>query len=87
MFKNGVKQQVVMDNYLPCVGDKPCFANAKGKELWVMILEKAWAKVHGNYSRIEIGNSFEPLRDLTGAPSFIIDINQEDLETDLLMWD
>jgi calpain-15 len=25
------------------------FSRAKGPELWVLILEKAWAKINGNY--------------------------------------
>ena len=34
-----------------------------------MILEKAWAKVHGSYSSIEAGLTTECLHDLTGAPT------------------
>ena len=33
-----------------------------------MILEKAWAKVHGGYLNIDSGSTREALRDLTGAP-------------------
>jgi hypothetical protein len=38
--------------------------------VWVAIIEKAWAKLHGGYHRIEFLNPNETLRDLTGAPSF-----------------
>jgi len=34
-----------------------------------MILEKAWAKIHGNYAAIESGLTTECLHDLTGAPT------------------
>jgi hypothetical protein len=36
----------------------------------VAIVEKAWAKLHGGYHRIENLNPTETLRDLTGAPTF-----------------
>jgi hypothetical protein len=32
-------------------------------------MEKAWAKLHGNYAKIDGGFAREPLHDLTGAPS------------------
>lgn len=37
-----------------------------------MLLEKAWAKLFGNYERIEAGIPREVLRALTGAPTKII---------------
>jgi len=36
----------------------------------VSILEKAWAKLHGDYVRIIGGLSHDTFRDLTGAPAF-----------------
>ena len=32
-------------------------------------MEKAWAKLHGNFAKIDGALSREPLHDLTGAPS------------------
>ena len=40
----------------------------------LLILEKAWDKIHGSYERIEAGLDHNVMRDLTGAPSFDIDI-------------
>lgn len=34
------------------------------------MMEKAWAKVHGTYERIEAGQCSDAMRDLTGAPSY-----------------
>lgn len=43
-----------------------------------MLLEKAYAKVYGAYSKIEYGMSGHALRDLTGAPYFYKIRNQDD---------
>jgi calpain-15 len=59
---------VVVDDFFPSYNGKPAFSRANGFELWVLILEKAYAKVFGSYERIEGGFAEESLRDLTGAP-------------------
>ena len=35
-----------------------------------VVLEKAWAKIHGSYERIEAGQAHLTMRDLTGAPAY-----------------
>ena len=71
MFKNGERQTILIDDHFPCDADgEPCFSKANGNELWVMILEKAWAKIHGSYERIIGGQAHLTFRDLTGAPSY-----------------
>ena len=50
--KNGVKSMVVIDDFIPCKNGEPIFSKANGNELWVILLEKAWAKLHGSYERI-----------------------------------
>ena len=52
--------------------------------MWVLILEKVWAKLHGSYERIEAGHSHNVMTDLTGAPAFDLDI--EETGEDIL-WD
>lgn len=76
MKKNGEAKEVVIDDYFPCQDGEPCFSKANGNELWVLILEKAWAKLHGCYERIEAGHAHNVMTDLTGAPSFDIDIEE-----------
>ena len=58
-----------MDDLVPCMkySKKPAFNRNKSGEMWVILLEKAWAKVHGGYMNIAAGLTREALRDLTGA--------------------
>ena len=51
---HGVLREVVVDDYIPVTPQNtPLFAKpAGGHEVWVMILEKAWAKLHGSYGAI-----------------------------------
>jgi hypothetical protein len=77
LMKNGIMQYIVMDSYIPCLNGRPCFTSANGPKLWVIILEKAWAKLHGSYARITHGDFADVMRDLTGAPSFVINTAKE----------
>lgn len=74
--------KVVLDDFIPCTFDGfPAFTQNKGPELWVIFLEKAWAKVHGSYERIVAGIVHQTMRDLTGAPSYEYLIN-DNISTD-----
>lgn len=56
LFINGNETPVVVDDYLPVNSrGNPCFATCRDGELWVSLLEKAWAKLHGTYARTEGG--------------------------------
>ena len=81
MTKNGRPVHIVLDDFVPCKDHRPCFSSANGNELWVLLLEKAWAKLHGSYDRIISGQAHETMRDLTGAPAFeyIIADHAEDI--------
>jgi hypothetical protein len=57
-----------IDDYIP-VGAKsgqPVFSSPKGNELWVMLMEKAIAKLNGSYSNIEGGYPLYAMRAITG---------------------
>lgn len=68
-YINGDKREVYVDDYFPFnpATNDWAFSKAVGNELWVLLLEKAWAKIFGSYQRIESGNSTEALIALTGA--------------------
>ncbi|KAH8057053.1 protease-like protein [Aureococcus anophagefferens] len=68
----GLWHTVTLDDYFPCdVGaGTPIFSRANGEELWVLLLEKAMAKLSGNYFRLRGGLAAEGLMDLTGFPTF-----------------
>lgn len=68
---NGIWEAVLVDDLFPCdLGTGwPIFTTSSDKTIWIMLLEKAWAKVHRGYFQIKTGFSREALRDLTGAPT------------------
>jgi hypothetical protein len=87
MCKNGEAQTVIIDDHIPCDSGNnagPCFSKGNGPELWVILLEKAWAKIHGSYERIIGGQAHLTFRDLTGAPSYEIKSADEDAFSKIL---
>lgn len=54
--KNGIRQLVVIDNWIPTRNNHLAFSRTNGKEMWSIMAEKAWAKIHGSYERIELGD-------------------------------
>ena len=67
---NGQWRYIRLDDYFPCKfnGDT-IYARAHGPELWVLLLEKAFAKAMGSYDALRMGWAYEALMDLTGAPT------------------
>ena len=83
-YINGKLQEVVVDEYIPCdpANGLPCFGySADMGEIWAMLIEKAWAKLHGSYCMTRKGSSVSTLPHMTGAPSLQYDHNYvEELE-------
>ena len=79
---DGKPQIVIVDDYLPIdkTTKKPCYAQSKGNEIWVMLLEKAWAKVNGGYANIISGLPCEALEFLTGLGSLSYDLENMDID-------
>ncbi|XP_038724877.1 calpain-type cysteine protease DEK1 isoform X2 [Tripterygium wilfordii] len=76
---------VVVDDWIPCEAPgKPAFATSrKGNELWVSLLEKAYAKLHGSYEALEGGLVQDALVDLTGGAGEEIDMRSAQAQIDL----
>ena len=55
MIYKGKWMTIDMDEYVPFLYGSPAFTKAKDSELWVVLLEKAWAKLYTSYKRIEAG--------------------------------
>ena len=85
--KNGEWQVVTVDDYFPCAPfGKPKFNRSNGNELWVMLVEKAYAKLHGDYFRLEYGSEREGMIDLTGCPTLWYDLKCKEVK-ELIMAD
>ena len=60
--KNGQWQFVRLDDYFPCSPDAgPVYSAAHGNELWVLLVEKAMAKLCGHYGALSGGWAYEAL--------------------------
>lgn len=72
---NGHWRVVIVDDHFPVnkYGDF-AYSRAKGSQLWVPLLEKAYAKLFGSYAAIASGQLDEAFRDLTGAPTERLDL-------------
>jgi hypothetical protein len=71
LFK-GVYQEVVVDDRFPVNAETGKLLGAQpagGIEIWVMVLEKCWAKLHGSYDAIDGGLPNEVLHAFSGAPT------------------
>jgi len=70
-FVNGIETPVIVDDFFPCneVGEPQCAKSNDDGEMWVMLLEKGWAKLHGSYFRSEGGWATHVSMHLTGLPA------------------
>jgi hypothetical protein len=68
-YVNGLRTPVLIDDRLPKLKNgKLAFASCENGEFWAALVEKAWAKLHGSYVRIENSNAAMLYNALTGLP-------------------
>lgn len=72
LYINGVPKFFQIDDQIPCNVNTnfPIFSQPVGTELWVMLMEKCWAKAIGSYLSAEGMVPHEMMEDLSGSPSF-----------------
>ncbi len=81
-FKEERWRNVPLDDCLPCNAlGTPIFATSTDQnEIWPMLVEKAYAKLHGCYASIVHGQVQYALRDLTGGTVERIALHKADSE-------
>ena len=80
----GKWKAIDLDEYFPFLEKKPAFSKSSDSEIWVMLLEKAWAKLYRSYMNIASGHAEEVLHDFTGAPIKFYKLKEESLDKDEL---
>ncbi|CAI2385872.1 unnamed protein product [Moneuplotes crassus] len=84
--KNGEWVVVTIDDYIPCyLNGGPIFCSPTGNELWAMLLEKAYAKLHGNYYQLRAGFLAHGMMDLSGCPTSKYSFGSERLILDKIL--
>ena len=69
-YINGIWKLILIDDYFPARNTsfkKFAFAYSTEKEIWVPLLEKAWAKINGCYAKVGTG----------GLPNEVFDVCSE----------
>ena len=85
---NGLWKSVILDDCFPCTYlNTFAFSQAKKRQLYVPLIEKACAKIFGSYSSLRGGSTAEGLQLLTGAPCLKIQLYSADQIFDFdLIW-
>ena len=81
-YINGKPKLILVDDSFPCIKAKRrndnsnsiSFGSSFEKEIWVSLIEKAYAKIRGTYQKTEIGQAILSFGLLTGASTYQIDV-------------
>lgn len=68
LFKDGAWTYEIIDDHLPCCnGVMACGLTSSKREVWLALLEKANAKIHGSYEAVQRSTELETLEDITSG--------------------
>jgi hypothetical protein len=85
---SGMPYEIMLDDYFPCKKNgKPIYSYSKTQELWFMLMEKAFAKLFGNFFELKSIYISEALEMLSGMPSTqqsLAVVNEDDLWNKML---
>ncbi|XP_067939062.1 calpain-5-like [Watersipora subatra] len=71
--------EIVIDDYLPTRHGKLIFCHSTSKnEFWSSLLEKAYAKMYGDYESLKMVQAVDVLVDMCGGVAERLDISEED---------
>ena len=81
---NGESKTVFVDDYIPVTPDgQPAFSSSRSGNVWVLLLEKAWAKLNGSYESIISGRAIDVFTFLTPYPTKHIHTDEKEIWEDL----
>ncbi|KAL4478339.1 hypothetical protein ABPG72_009575 [Tetrahymena utriculariae] len=82
LYVNGEQREIIIDDLFPIFHQTGLFlfGGQLKQDLWILLVEKAWAKIHGGYMYLDMGTMREALHGLTGAPceNYFLENEKED---------
>jgi len=84
LFLDGEWREIVVDDFLPVAKQgKLAFAKHSQNQIWVPLVEKAYAKAHSSYQAISGGFVSEAMFDLTGFPTEVISFDDSAFDSEV----
>jgi len=77
----GEWEEIMIDDFIPCYPNGgPIFSkNYLNNEIWLSLLEKTFAKLHGSYRGLISGCPTDALHNLTGFPTISMTLRDENI--------